>query len=162
MKLPGISGAGITGGAGHADSEIAHKKPTALPSGIASSLVNFGGQPGTDLSSLLGKKSTEEGSGEKKGGLAGIASKLGDATALIPGLSNALKGAGNSDGSIGGMLSGAVSGSLETAENSVKGIAKGVMQGEVNPALMAKNALAENYQKNEQTPEAAKALAGMV
>lgn len=165
MQLPGITSGitGLIGGSEHAGGGLGQEMKLALPLGGGSGgAVDFGGKAGTDMASLLSNKTTEPAEGEKKGGLAGIAAKLSDATSLIPGISNPLKEAGKSDGSLGGMLKGLVQGGFETAKNSVTGILKGAMQGEVSLPMMAKNALTENYKNNEQTPAVAKTIANLV
>jgi hypothetical protein len=176
MQIPQIisGGPGFTGD-GPADAAgIAGNKhnPTQLPSesmGDGNKSISFGspstdtisGGPGNDIASLLNGKAGDASAGAEKSGVTGTLLKLSDATALVPGLSNAFKGAGNSDGSLGGMIKGLFTGSLDTAKTSVEGIAKGALQGEVSPTMMAKNAVAENYEQNSQTPDMARKLASM-
>lgn len=170
MKIPNMS-PGITEFKGSIDPEkrtisddkakLGTEKQLASSS-TSSGLIEYSTKEGTDLSSLFMDKPGESATGDQKRGLPGIASKLSDATSLIPGLSNTLKGVANSDGSLGGMLKGMIGGGVETVKNSVQGIVEGAMNGEINPAMMAKNAVAKNYENNEQTPEAARTLAKLV
>jgi hypothetical protein len=158
MKIPGIT-SGSTGVLGNIDhANIKAELPVHSTPGDGDS-ITFKGKPGTDLSTLFNKSADKPAGDDGKGSLTGTAAKLSDATALVPGLSNALKGVGESDGSAGGVLKGVAEGSLETAKNSTKGIVKGALHGEVSMPMMLKNALAENYKQNDQTPQFAKTLA---
>ncbi len=163
MQLPNITtgNTAFKGNIDHDKRDIEQGKQQNSPSAGVGGGIEFSDKPGTDVSTLFSNNAGASGGGAKQGGLTGIASQLSDATALIPGLSNVLKGIGNSDGSLGGMLGGAVGGAAQTAKQSVEGIAKGVLNGEVSMAAMGTNALLNNYEKNEQTPALVKTLAGL-
>jgi hypothetical protein len=85
---------------------------------------------------------------------------------FIPGLSNVLKGIGDSEGGFLGALKGGLGGVVKTWTNCAEGVLnslESVMKGRgLNPATLCFNMYAANIKNNEQSPEWAKQLAGMV
>lgn len=68
---------------------------------------------------------------------------------MVPGLSNVMTGAGNSDGSIGGMVKGGVEGGVDTA----KGAARAIICGRGNPVAMLAVAYTGALSETKAAPE---------
>lgn len=91
-----------------------------------------------------------------------FASEAGKALFFIPGLSNVLKGIGDSEGGLGGAIKGGFEGVFKTWKNNAEGVANAITTGRVNPATLLSEMYKANIAGNEQSPEWAKFVANTV
>jgi len=90
--------------------------------------------------------------------------RAGKDLAVVPGLGNVLRGAGqarDNGGGVGAMVAGGARGAGQTVERSVTGAVKSVAHGGLSPADMAMGAWAENVKKND-SPGWAKDVASLL
>ncbi|MCM5681516.1 hypothetical protein M8A51_18470 [Schlegelella sp. S2-27] len=91
-----------------------------------------------------------------------IASEAGKALFFIPGLSNVLKGIGDSEGGLGGAIKGGFGGVFKTWKNNAEGVGNAIMTGQVNPSALLCEMYKANIAGNEQSPEWAKTMANVL